>query len=162
MPERRVGTEDVPLQNWRERIKRTRQILGLTQKKFAETIGVQSQSYVSDLEHGRVQPSLDVVRRLHPLMEKALAEDLVAAPVFRAPRRKIVPSLHPAVAELVKACDRLSAAEVNILTQIATHFRDVRGRLRDGVKIPVIGEARPTGGKESDRGPRNSSSSVEG
>jgi len=56
-----------------ERIKQTRQKLGLTQTQLAKLAGV-SQSLITKIERGNIEPSYSIAKRIFILLDEKLAE----------------------------------------------------------------------------------------
>lgn len=133
---RKTKTSELPTKSWIEAITRTRQVLGLTQKQLAQELGLASQSYISDLEKGRVQPSLHVLQKLHPLIKKALGDAALQLGSSEALAEPVPSELHPAVKELIEACNKLTVREVEILRQIAENL--VLLRTAPQARAPLI------------------------
>ena len=147
---------------WNEAVKGARLLLGLTQKQLAKAIGLTSQSYISDVEAGRVQPSMEVVRKLYPLIKQAFPGDArqPSPRVAEVPQQSDSSNLHPFVTQLVAACRKLTPREVQILSHIARYFIDVRTELAEGLEPPLVEAKKPSSSRSPWRGSRNATTSA--
>lgn len=83
-----------------ERLKALRKARGLSRNRLAQMSGV-SQSYLSDIEAGKKNPTVEVLNRLCKALEISLVE------FFEETRKE----LHPDAARLAKIAEKLPPEE---------------------------------------------------
>ena len=73
-----------------QRIKKYREMAGLSQDKLAELVSKSGKAVISNWENGKNEPSLSEVRKLAEILNTTVAQLVGEAPIFEEPRENYV------------------------------------------------------------------------